>query len=196
MLKHTALVVGFAVAVTGSPSSTLAQGRPNPTALLAAQTAAMSRFAFMDGVWRGTAWTLLPSGERHEVTQTERVGPFLGGAIRVIEGRGYERDGRLAFNAFAVISYNPQTSSYTMRSHAQGQAGDFDIAPTADGFTWEIPAGPMTIRYSTVVEDGWWREVGDRIQPGQDPVRFFEMELRRVGDSDWPAAGAIPAAAR
>jgi hypothetical protein len=23
------------------------------------------------------------------------------------------------------------------------------------------------------------------------PVRFFEMKLRRLGDSDWPGAGAI-----
>jgi hypothetical protein len=35
------------------------------------------------------------------------------------------------------------------------------------------------------------REVGDRIAPGQDPVRFFDMNLKRVGDTDWPAAGAI-----
>ena len=34
--------------------------------------------------------------------------------------------------------------------------------------------------------------VGDRIVPGQDPVRFFEMRLTRVSDSGWPGAGAIP----
>jgi hypothetical protein len=33
--------------------------------------------------------------------------------------------------------------------------------------------------------------VGDRIEPGKEPVRFFEMSLKRVGDSSWPAAGAI-----
>jgi hypothetical protein len=57
---------------------------------------------------------------------------------------------------------------------------------------WEIPAGPMTIRYTAVIKDGSWKEVGDRIIPGHAPVRFFEMELKRVGDTDWPAAGAIP----
>ena len=36
------------------------------------------------------------------------------------------------------------------------------------------------------------REVGDRIMPGKEPVRFFEMNLKRVGDTDWPAGGAIP----
>jgi len=42
------------------------------------------------------------------------------------------------------------------------------------------------------VKDGRWTEVGDRIAPGRDPVRFFEMKLQRVGDSEWPGAGAIP----
>ena len=67
----------------------------------------------------------------------------------------------------------------------------FAVQRTADGFSWEIPAGPATIRYSAVVKDGVWHEVGDRIAAGQAAVRFFEMKLTRVGDTDWPAAGAI-----
>jgi hypothetical protein len=73
-----------------------------------------------------------------------------------------------------------------------GQVGDFVLTPTADGYTWEIPAGPMTIRYTAVIKGGSWNEVGDRIAKGQEPVRFFEMNLTRVGDTDWPAGGAIP----
>ena len=34
---------------------------------------------------------------------------------------------------------------------------------------WEIPAGPMKIRYTATVKDGKWLEVGDRIQPGKRP---------------------------
>jgi hypothetical protein len=51
--------------------------------------------------------------------------------------------------------------------------------------------GPGLIRYTAVVKDGTWTEVGDRIAPGREPVRFFEMKLTRVGDSDWPSAGAV-----
>ena len=65
--------------------------------------------------------------------------------------------------------------------------------PNADGFVWEIPAGPATIRYTAVIKDGTWKEVGDRIMPEKEPVRFFEMELKRVGNSDWPGAGAVSA---
>jgi len=175
----------------GLPTTASGQGRPDPATVIPAQREAMKSLAFMDGVWRGPAWTVLPSGEKHNITQTERIGPFLDGSVKVIEGKGYDADGKVAFNAFATISYNPATKGYTMHSYAQGSVGDFVLTPSPDGFVWEIPAGPMTIRYTATVKDGAWREVGDRILPGKEPVRFFEMNLKRVGDTTWPAAGAV-----
>ena len=62
------------------------QVRQDPATLIAAQREAMSKLAVMDGVWRGPAWTILQSGEKHNVTQTERIGPFLDGSVKVIEG--------------------------------------------------------------------------------------------------------------
>lgn len=174
-----------------SGSSAIAQMRPDSQQLLAAQKEAMSKFSFMDGVWRGPASTTMHNGEKHAIAQTERIGPLLDGSIKLMEGRGYKADGTTSFNAFAVLSFNPATKAYSMRSYAQGNVGDFPVTLTADGFSWEIPAGPMTIRYTATVKDGQWREVGDRIQPGKEPVRFFEMNLKRVGDSPWPGAGAI-----
>jgi hypothetical protein len=184
-------VLPLLLLTAGTLSTVAAQGRPDPATLIAAEREAMKSLAMMDGVWRGPAWTILPSG-KHNITQTERIGPFLDGSIKVIEGRGYNEDGSVGFNAFGIIFYDPATRVYTLHSHAQGQVGDFVIKPTADGYTWEIPAGPMTIRYTAVIKDGTLREVGDRIVPGKEPVRFFEMNLKRVGDTDWPAAGAIP----
>jgi hypothetical protein len=182
------LLLAFTI---GGADVAVAQGRPDPAALLAAQRAALDTLSFMDGVWRGTAWTMRPDGKKHELTQTERIGPFLDGTVKVIEGRGYEADGKVGFNALGIVSFDPATSSYTMRSYAMGQAGDFKLTPAADGFVWEIPAGPMTIRYTATIKDGTWREVGDRIAPGKEPVRFFEMNLTRVGDTHWPAAGSV-----
>jgi len=186
------LLAALALLAATAVAQPAAAQRPDPAALLAAQRAAMAPLAWMDGVWRGPAWTVLSSGERHEVTQTERIGPFLGGSVKVMEGRGYDASGAVTFNAFGTLSYDPARQAYTLHSYAQGMAGDFTLTPTADGYVWEIPAGPMTIRYTATVHDGAWREVGDRIVPGQEPVRFFEMNLRRVGDTDWPGAGAIP----
>jgi hypothetical protein len=109
----------------------------------------------------------------------------------VIEGRGYEKDGTIGFGALAIISFDLKSQAYSMRSYAQGQVGDFAVTPTDDGFTWEIPAGPMTMRYTATIIDGTWHETGDRIVSGKDPVRFFEMTLTRLGDTDWPSGGAI-----
>ena len=189
MIKYRIAV--FALLAFGMSLAASGQGRPDPAALIAAQREGMAPLAFMDGVWRGPAWTILPSGEKHNITQTERIGPFLDGSVKVIEGRGYNADGTVGFNAFGTISYNPATHVYTLHSYAMGNVGDFVLTRTADGYTWEIPAGPMTFRYTAVIKDGAWREVGDRIVPGKDPFRFFEMNLKRVGDTNWPAAGAI-----
>ena len=152
----------------------------------------MAAFARMGGVWRGPAWALTPAG-RHEMVQTERIGTFLGGSVRVIEGRGYDADGSVGFNALGVISYNPATRAYTMTSWAPGNAGAFPIRPTADGYVWEIPAGPgAVIRYTATIRDGALREIGERIVEGAPPMQIFEMNLRRVGDTGWPAADPVP----
>lgn len=191
MLQQRLAAVALVIGTVVLPSAALAQGRPDPATVMAAQRDAMKAIAFMDGVWRGPAWTILASGDKHNITQTERIGPFLDGSVKVIEGRGYDPDGKVTFNAFATVSFNPGSKAYTMHSYAMGNVGDFPLTPNATGFVWEIPAGPMTIRYTAVVTDSTWREVGDRIAAGAEPVRFFEMNLKRIGDTTWPAAGAI-----
>lgn len=189
MIKITGSLFVAAFTVT---SSIQAQGRPDPATLIAAQKEAMKPLAFMDGIWRGPASTVLPSGVKHDVTQTERIGPFLDGSVKVLEGRGYDAEGKVSFNAFGTISYDPSTQRYTLHSYAQGRSGDFPFTPTATGYVWEIAAGPVTIRYTATVKDGAWNEVGDYVSPGKDPQRFFEMNLKRVSDTKWPADGAVP----
>jgi hypothetical protein len=195
MLNHRfaslASFISASIVMAGVSVVAGAQERPSPEALIAAQRAAMARLSYMDGVWRGPAWIALPSGEKRTSTQTERIGPFLDGSVKVIEGRGYDSDGKVTFNAFGTISFNPATEVYMLHSYAMGNVGDFVLSLAPDGYTWDIPAGPTTIHYTAVIKDGAWHEVGDRIVPGKDPVRFFEMNLKRVGDTDWPAAGTI-----
>ena len=165
----------------------------NPQPLIAAQKDAMAPLSFMDGTWRGEARTTGMDGKQHVVTQTERVGPLLDGAIKLIEGRGYMADGSTAFNAFAVLSWDVQKQAYNFRTHAMGYGGDMKFEPTDDGFVWEVPAGPnMLMRYTATIKDGHWHEVGDRVTPDGKTTRFFEMTLQRIGDSEWPTAGAIP----
>jgi hypothetical protein len=181
----------LAAALVAAPCLGFAQH--DPRAVIAAQAEAMKALAAMDGTWRGPAWTLLPDGSKRTITQTERIGPFLGGSIKVIEGRGYESDGRVGFNAFGIISFDPSARRYSIRSYALGHAGDFRFTPTADGYEWEIPSGPnAVIKYAATIKDGTLREVGDRVVADRPPLRIFEMELKRIGDSSWPAGDAVP----
>lgn len=184
-----AMLVAALLVLGAAPGA--AQGPPDSAALLAAQHDALKPLAFMDGVWRGPAWTILPSGVKHEVTQTERIGPFLDGTVKVIEGRGYDASGKVTFNAFGIVSFDPAKQAHTLHSYAKGMAGDFAFTPSDSGYVWEIPAGPTTIRYTAVIRRGKWREIGERFVPGQPPVQFFEMNLVRVRATDWPAAGAV-----
>lgn len=194
-LLPLALCVAFVAAAAEPPvDAQRPEQRPDPAALMSAQRSALEPLAFLDGVWRGVARTTLADGSVQELAQTERVGPFLDGTLKVIEGRGYDAAGNVAFNALGIVSWDVARQRFAFRSYAMGHAGDFAFAATADGFSWEIPAGPATIRYAATVRDGVWHETGERVVAGQAPVRFFEMTLHRIGDSRWPAAGAIPAA--
>ena len=191
-MSYRFLLSGFTAASVLLGSHALAQMPPSPAVLIAAQREAMRPLAKMDGVWRGNAWTILQSGQKHDITQTERIGPLLDGSIKVVEGRGYDPDGKVTFNAFGVISFDPASKAYTFHSYAQGRSGDFPMTLTPDGYVWEIPAGPAKIRYTAVIKPDNWREIGEYVAPGKDPAQFFEMNLKRVGDSPWPSAGAIP----
>lgn len=174
-------------------SAAQAAGDPRSAELLAAQAKAMAPLAIFDGIWRGPATITLPDGKTLQITQTERVGSMLGGTLKVIEGRGHLPDGSVGFNAFAVISFSPQTGRYGFRSHAQGYAGDFALEVRPDGFTWSTPAGPgATIRYTATLKDGVWTEIGERLVEGRPPLKTFEMQLKRIGSTDWPAGGAVP----
>ena len=87
--------------------------------------------------------------------------------------------------------YNPDGAPPS--PYAQSSAGDFPMALTPEGYVWIVPTGPgATIRYTATLKDGAWREIGETIAPGRPPTQMFEMNLRRIGDTGWPAAGVVP----
>jgi hypothetical protein len=185
--------IAFALALSLLAPAATAQGRYDPATLEAAQREAMRSLSFMDGAWRGTAWVLDSNGGRQGLVQTERVGPLLDGAVRLVEGRGYDAAGRTRFNALGIISFNPATRSFTIRAYTMGMGGEFPFRPLPNGFVWETPAGPgATIRYTASFAGGEWHEIGERIAGDAAPVKVIEMRLRRIGNSGWPAAGPVP----
>ncbi|KQW83141.1 hypothetical protein [Brevundimonas sp. Root1279] len=187
--RHLRLAL-VTVALAAAPPAVLAQVPMQPAGT-AAQREAVGALDFLDGEWRGEAVVHGPGGTT-TLTQTERVGPMLGGSIKVIEGRGYAADGSTQFNAMATVSWDARNNRYGFRSYANGYSGDYQFERTDDGFRWETPAGPdARIQYVAVVKDGTWHEVGDYVVEGQPPRRMIEMRLTRVGDSGWPAADPV-----
>lgn len=179
MLK-TVLAAGALIAALAMP------------AIAAEPAGPLAKFDAMKGVWKGEAKGFGPGGAPFTVTQTERIGALLGGDVLVIEGTGYDAGGKVAFNAFGVISLNAQTQGYEFRAYTGGRSGTFKMTPTDTGAVWEMPAGPNANIVSTItIKDGTWHEVQQYVMQGQPARTVVEMNLKRIGDSEWPAAGAI-----
>ena len=188
-----ALSIAFACTLAGSlafATSALAQTAMDAERIDSQREALAPLLERMAGEWRGTAEVRSTQGAM-SLVQTERVGPMLDGSVIVVEGAGYAEDGSRPFNAFAVIAYDPGSETYSIRSFANGRYGEYPLWPTEDGFRWEIEAGPATIRYVATVDGETWHEVGTYEREGAPPTTFIEMHLTRIGDSDWPAGGAV-----
>lgn len=172
-----------------APQAAPAAGLWDPATRLTRQREAMKALSFMDGVWRGSAEAEAGGGA---LVQTERVGPLLDGTVKLVEGRAYDAAGKTVFNALGVISYDPVKRAYVMHAYAESYSGDFPLTVRPDGFTWTQPMGPgATLRYTAIVKDGQWHEVGERIVDGVPPAKLFEMRLRRIGPARWPTEGAV-----
>ena len=190
-MKSSVSHLAFAVIASLALGAGVASAQTQQPTGSAVQREALAKLAFLDGEWRGTAVTSGPGGAV-TLTQTERVGPMLGGSIRVIEGRGYAADGSTQFNAMATIAWDPRTSRYNFHAYANGHFGDYPFEVTEDGFKWETPAGPNAkVLYVATIKDGEWHEVGDYVAEGQPPRRFIELRLRRIGDTAWPGGDPV-----
>lgn len=188
-MKRRLLSLSAAAVLLVAPAA-VAQVPAQPAGT-AAQRDAVAALDFLDGEWRGEAVIMGPGG-RETLVQTERVGSLLGGSVKVIEGRGYAADGSTQFNALAVLSWDEREGRYRFRSWANGYSGDYPFERTEDGFRWSTPAGPNArMEYVATVRDGTWREVGSYVAEGQPPRPVIDMRLTRVGDTSWPADGAV-----
>ena len=152
-----------------------------------ANRAAIERLSFMVGRWEGEAWMARGPGERVQVTMTETVEPRLGGVVLLVEGRGVApgTDGaepRVVHHALGVVSFDPQTGGYVLRSYvASGQSGDFALTPVEGGVRWsrEVPSGQ--VRNTALYTEGEWHEIGEFSRDGGATwTQIMDMRLRRV----------------
>lgn len=141
----------------------------------------MKKFDWWVGEWKGKGWQEYVPGRRDDFTITETVQSKLGGMVLLIEGIGKEGD-RTIHHALAILSYDPQSKGYRMRSYlANGRSGDFDVKAANRGFEWGTQHPQGSIRYTMkLTEKGEWFEIGERSSDGKTWQRFHEMTLQRV----------------
>ncbi|CAN5118443.1 hypothetical protein BH09PSE6_BH09PSE6_07610 [soil metagenome] len=190
-MTRTLPLLALSVSLLACTTPAFAAGPPDFQALMKQEREALALLTRFQGNWRGPATVRKSDGSSVELTQTERVGPMLDGALLMIEGRGFAADGSMPFNALGVVSFDPAANRYLFRAWAQGFGNDFAMEVAQDSFSWSIPTGPGTVHYVATVKDDVWTETGEFQMPGQPARRIFEMHVKRIGDSDWPAAGAL-----
>ena len=168
-------VVALLLAATPVPAQA-PDGSANRTGL--------ERLEFMVGRWRGEAW-MQRGAERVHTTMTETVERKLGGTVLQVDGVGVLAGGdpaapRVVHNALGIVTFDPATGGYTMRSYlATGQFGDFPLTLVEGGVSWsrEVPGG--RIRNTARIGDGVWHEVGEFSRDGTTWMQVMEMNLRR-----------------
>jgi hypothetical protein len=192
MVIGRSLACALSWAVAGIPLTASAQEASSPKPLVTAQQDALRALAPFNGLWRGTGWALV-NGERVDQVVTLRVGYALDDVTQFTEIRIYRPDGALSFHALNNVAFDPERDTWVNQARAEGRFGDFPYRPTPDGYVWELGGGGGGLRYSGTLRDGAWVEVTERLSPGEEPVTISQFTVRRIGETAWPAGGAMQA---
>ncbi len=146
-----------------------------------AQRVAMAKLGFLAGKWSGEARLFRGSGEPLELVQTEDAQYKLDELILMIEGIGRSKsDGKVALQAFAIISYDDEAASYRMRAYNNGRylETDLKLAENGKGIAWGFVSGEFkTSSVLRINERGEWTELGDLTIGSQPPRKFWELTV-------------------
>lgn len=145
---------------------------------------AMSNVSVMAGKWEGDGWRLAPNGEKNSSHTIENINWKLDNTLLVMEGFGQKEDGKVVHNAFGVLSYNPNTDRYSLKTFLSSglstEAG-FDVIEPNKLFRWWFEDNRGGTFQYTITNDGsTWNEVGEYSADKKQWRKFFEMNLKKV----------------
>jgi len=148
-----------------------------------AQRAALRKLQFLVGKWSGEARVERGPGEPLELIQTEEAQYKLDGLILTIEGIGKTKaEGKVALQAFGVVSYDDETGTYHMRAYNDGRYLETDLKLSEDGkgITWGFVFGEIkTNSVLRISEKNEWTERTEVAMGSQPPRRLMELKVSR-----------------
>ena len=146
----------------------------------------MQKLAYMAGKWKGEASMRQPNGTLLKVNQEEDIQLKLDGTILVIEGTGRNpEDGKVSFNAYAIVSYDQQKKELKLRSHVMNgnQTEAYFKILEENHFEWgfDLPNNAK-IKYDIKLNptDKSWVENGQYSPDGNIWYPYIEMKLKKL----------------
>ncbi len=139
---------------------------------------------FMEGDWAGSGWVMTQEAGRVEFTQKEKITFALNGSLLQIAGQGWNPEGKMIHNAYAVISYDPIANEYAMHSFLEnGRQTKAQFEPQGDGeIKWWFspnPGQPTIIEYTINISEDTWVEKGRYSPDGTQWFPFIEFTLTK-----------------
>ena len=142
---------------------------------------AIKKIAFIEGQWEGKAEATTGRDQTHVLDQHEKVELHLDGKLIRIEGKGY-KEGKLEFNAFAIITFDETKQEYEMQSWlSTGEKTDaYVLVHGEKKWEWGFDLPQGKIRYLiTLNEKGQWSEKGEYSPNGEVWYPSFNMLLTK-----------------
>ncbi|MCK6617414.1 MAG: DUF1579 domain-containing protein [Cyclobacteriaceae bacterium] len=146
----------------------------------------MQKLDYMAGKWKGEASMRQPNGTLLKVNQEEDIQFKLDGTILLIEGTGRNpEEGKVSFNALAIISYDLQKKEFQMKSHVMNgnQTNAYFKIVKENHFEWGFDTPQKAkIRYNIILNpsDKSWIEKGEYSPDGNNWFPFIEMNLTKL----------------
>ena len=147
------------------------------------QRSAMDKLQFLVGTWSGHARIWQGPGISIELIQTEQVIYKVDGLILTIEGIGKSKsDGRVALQAFGLISYDDEAGAYRMRAFNDGRwlESEVSLANVGKGLQWGFAFGRIKTNSTLHIDEyGEWTEVHEAAVGSEPGRKFMEIAVKR-----------------
>jgi len=169
--------IAVVAVLIGCCSDSIAQGRPDP----AVHKAALEKLKFLEGKWKGEATITTAQGETIKIVQTEDVQYKLEGTVMLIEGTGRDAQGKIVFNALAVVSFEPATKIYRIRAWNNGNSVETELKVGKETFEWGFDMGLAKVAHKmSSDEKGRWSGLSEAKTPDGKTVHSIRMLLSRA----------------